>query len=266
MSLQRVTKKHPCKACGRGDWCMVGKDDYLCMRVQSNRPHQLSDGSVGWWHPLEKSAESFPLYKPECKERPKLDVVSKLMEWHKPNNDLELEALGNALGVSYESLYVLRCMRHPKPGTYAFPMCDGDGRYIGIRLRSMDGQKWAETGSRNGLFIPRIQPHHRMLVCEGPTDTAAAITLGCYAIGRPSCNGAADMIVKFITLNKVKEVVLVVDNDEPGIRGAQLLQKELKVRSCILICPAKDLREFVQNGGSRNILESLTKTLVWRHE
>lgn len=141
-------------------------------------------------------------------------------------------------------------------------MKDGYGNYIGIRLRNEWGKKWAVTGSQAGIFIPTIKPEKRVFVVEGPTDTAAGLTLGLYTIGRPSCCGGVTHIVDFVKQAKVKEVVIVSDNDEPGIKGAQELQRWLKVPSCLLLLPTKDLREYLRFGDVHTI-ESIISQLVW---
>lgn len=84
----------------------------------------------------------------------------------------------------------------------AFPMRDGAGDVIGIRYRDLKtGKKWALRGSHNGLFIvPEYIPVEcdEIVVCEGPTDTLAAVSCGMYAIGRACCQGGADHIREYL--------------------------------------------------------------------
>jgi hypothetical protein len=84
------------------------------------------------------------------------------------------------------------------------------------------------------------------------------------AIGRPSCLGCEEEIVKFIRRNRVNRVVIVTDNDLPGLRGAAKLSRMLPVMSCVWTPFGKDMREFVQRGGDRRIVETLIKDLVWQ--
>ena len=54
-------------------------------------------------------------------------------------------------------------------------MFDSEGSTIGIRLRSMRGEKWAVSGSKGGLFYDRSQQIVKekfAVIVEGPTDTA----------------------------------------------------------------------------------------------
>ena len=146
---------------------------------------------------------------------------------------------------------------------FAFPMRSGDGGYIGIRLRSLSGDKWAERGSQNGLFIPQVDPYGPCYICEGPTDTAALLTMGLYAIGRPSCSAGVNMILEHFRRMRIREAVIISDGDAPGMRGAVTLTEHLKCRSCIVVPPCKDVRKFLQNGGTKELLESLVKQLIW---
>lgn len=102
-----------------------------------------------------------------------------------------------------------------------------------------------------------------LFICEGPSDTAAAMTLGLRAIGRPSCLGLESMIVEYVKTKKAHRVVLICDNDDPGLRGAAKLQGMLPVLSCIYVPPTKDIREFLNRGGDRRMIESSIRDLVW---
>ena len=137
-------------------------------------------------------------------------------------------------------------------------MSDALGRIIGIRIRYPSGLKAAELGSKQGLFVPaELSAEGLLLVCEGPTDTAAALDLGFAAIGRPSCNSGVRMLT---TLAKGRDVVIAGDSDEPGRKGAEALASEL-----VLHCPTvrlvyppeniKDLRQWKADGLTREQLE-----------
>jgi 5S rRNA maturation endonuclease (ribonuclease M5) len=145
-------------------------------------------------------------------------------------------------------------------------MRDPNRKVIGIRLRNVEGRKWAVKGSRQGLFIPTVYPFDfdgTLYIVEGPTDLAAALTLGLYALGRPACLGQEEMILQFIRAQKVRRLVIVTDNDEPGLRGAAKLQSVLPVLSCIHVPPAKDIREFLNLGGRWPMIEACIKDTVW---
>jgi hypothetical protein len=106
-------------------------------------------------------------------------------------------------------------------GVSTWPMADELARTIGIRLRDeASGTKRAVKGSRNGLFIPRMIEQELVLVTEGESDTAAALTLGCFAIGRPGCSGGTELLVRWLRRRAERDIAIVCDADAPGMRGA----------------------------------------------
>ena len=171
--------------------------------------------------------------------------------------------LAGQLGVAAWSLVALGACWSETHGAWAFPMSDERGEVIGIRLRYENGIKRAVLGSRNGLFIPEMEPERRLFVCEGPSDCAACLSLGIWAVGRPSCSACGPMLAEFIVRNKVREAVILADSDRPGIDGADRL--ELPCRSTVLLPPAaKDVRESVALGCTRELLESNLRGQVWK--
>lgn len=240
---------------------MIGDLYVLCMRVQSPKPKTLHGGETGWLHPRTESTPR-PV---EVKETPKpvLNVEKTLNQWARW--DAMISTLSSHLGVSGRALEKLGVVHAPYHNTWAFPMRAGDNSLCGIRLRNLKGEKWAEKGSHQGLFIPQEEPPYRMMVVEGPTDCAAALTLGYYAVGRPSCSGGVDHLIHFIKANSMPNVVIVADLDDPGLNGAKRLQELLPTRSCILVCPAKDLRTYLNHGGDRQTLDSMIGQLIWRN-
>jgi 5S rRNA maturation endonuclease (ribonuclease M5) len=148
---------------------------------------------------------------------------------------------------------------------WAFPMYDGDDRVIGIRLRSESGKKWAVTGSRAGIFVPlEFATRRRIVICEGPTDTAAAMSLALAAIGRPSCSGGDEYIRRYCERAECDEVVIFADRDNVGRVGAEKLARELRIRTKI-IAPhgKKDVREWVKSGATPSMARTLIDAANW---
>lgn len=274
MNWQRVTRQQLCPICHKPDWCMIAPrgDVVLCMRVVSSKPHEIEGGEVGYFHDIKDADVRFCRHNREAKnEQDPVINVGKLMDrWREETEDTMIEQFAEALGLRLFALQHLRCVRAREHCAWAFPMFDGYGNYVGVRLRTTDGsRKWAVRGSHQGVFLPyhhgwNLYGQTRMaLVCEGPTDTAAALSIGFYAVGRPSCGGGmADIITAFRRLG-VTSAVIVADSDEVGCRGATMLQKHLPIRSALIVLPAKDLREFVRLGGTRELLDSMINNLVW---
>lgn len=242
-----------------------------CMRVDSI--HACPSG--GWYHFY---ASERPDYVPKAKEAPQTINAAKMMrEWRAMTSGSQFNAFGLSLGVLPEALVAIGAAWAPFYRAWAFPMRDEHGETIGVRLRNLEGFKWAVRGSRQGIFLPepsvRVEPI--AYLPEGPTDAAALLSLGLYAIGRPTNQAGNEQIVKTLRRLKVHKAVVVADNDDmkrlgpregrPGIEGAQKLKKELWLSSLIYVPPSpmKDVRQLVNNGGTRAMIESDIKNRVW---
>jgi hypothetical protein len=215
-----------------------------------------------------KRTHCFLVYKgpkPQPSPEPEIDCAALLQSWQKYTLWPQTLQFAESLGVTAESLRCLGGAWAPTYSAWAFPMCDGNGLTIGIRLRKPDGHKFAVKGSRSGLIMPaECEERQTVFITEGPTDCAAAITLGYVAIGRPSCQGCEDMVVTFLRRIRARRAIIVSDNDAPGRTGAEKLQKMLPVESKIWLPPAKDIREFLRNGGDCATVDALTAGLQWR--
>jgi hypothetical protein len=178
-----------------------------------------------------------------------------------PPSSLRLALLARELGVTEGSLRRLGVGWSAKHRAWTFPMYGAAGEVRGIRLRGTNGRKWSVKGGREGLFIPDgLDAAQRLLICEGPTDTAAALDMGCAAVGRPSCNGGVDLLLRLVRARRPGELVIVADHDAPGQRGAAALATVLAgyvpaVR--VIMPPAKDLRAWLQSGATANDLATL---------
>jgi hypothetical protein len=259
MSYTRVTKQNPCPVCRHGDWCRVFADGWVeCMRVPSEKPAK----SGGWMHRLgdepRRCLPPPPRYQP-----PQINATKLMREWQAATTPAALEDLAASLGFSTPSLAAVGAAWSPPHGAWAFPMRDGYGSIVGIRLRNEHG-KFAVRGSRQGIFLADVSPQKTLYVCEGPTDTAAAVELGLFAVGRPNCCCAGPDIRIYAHVHQCSRVVVVADNDKPGLDGAKKVGAEIKLPFAIYVPPAKDLREFVCLGGTRALIENSLKGTVWQ--
>ena len=62
----------------------------------------------------------------------------------------------------------------------------------------------------------------------------------------------------------VQRVVMVADNDAPGLLGAERVARDIGLTQITICPPCKDLREFVNCGGTRGDIETMVKQQVWR--
>ena len=261
---KRCTRATPCRVCGKPDWCCFTHDAAYCMRAE--------DAPAGWRkikEPLEggavfvdEGAEKAPGYvRTERLPEPEPEVT----DW-RPYFERFDNAVGPALarcridqllGVSMMSLVTLNIGWCDESRAWTFPMRNHQQRVVGFRKRTFDGAKFAAKGSRAGCFMPSSLVSRwtdPVLVCEGPTDTAAALTLGFSAVGRPSCTGGGSILESLL---RGRDVVFVADADGPGRKGAMQAATRIattarRVRIIQPLRGAKDIREWLRRGASRD--------------
>jgi hypothetical protein len=122
----------------------------------------------------------------------------------------------------------------------------------------------AQDGRLGEASLP-TRAQKTLFVCEGPTDTAAALDLGFFAVGRPNCCCGGLEVRAYARRHRCARAVIVSDNDKPGLDGARKVGAELRMPWAIYVPPAKDLREFCRLGGSRTMIENTLKGIVWQN-
>jgi len=164
-----------------------------------------------------------------------------------------LESFAEKLGVSVESLKRLGIGFDRY--AFTFPMVTAEGEVCGIRTRPLEGGKGTMPGGHLGLFIPEgVTPANVKVICEGETDTAAALTLRVEAIGTPGVGTAIGEAVAFIEQCPIARPCIIADNDPSGQSGAGNLASALNAVGipCRILTPPSphnDLREWKCNGG-----------------
>lgn len=214
-------------------------------------------------------------------QRPRVDPRHVMHEPAKPAQDWAawsdkfeaavdpelLDSLARELGVDAAALTALRigwatredlsaiCGKSIKQAAWVFPMMSGHGEIIGLNARPPVGRKWTLTGGKLGLFVPRglDRMPDPVYLPEGASDTAAALSRGWAAVGRPS-NVAG--IAHLAELLRGRRVIVVGENDQkgdkwPGRDGARTtaarLAHEWGVSTIEWMLPpdgVKDLREW----------------------
>lgn len=240
------------------------------MRVASARPSRNAMG--GWIHRLSDTAPLPQIPKGEP-ARPVIDADGMMRRWFAATTQADYQHLAELLGVSAESLRCLKCAWAPEHRAWAFPMRNGAGIVVGIRLRDESGHKWSVKGGHEGVFVPSCVPDHTAYIVEGPTNLAALLSLGKFGLGRPSCSGGISHLAATCARLSIQRAVILADNDDdkfnagthfnPGIDGARRLAADLGVACCIALTPAKDIRKSVQLGMTGPVLDSMVNKLVW---
>ncbi len=253
----RVTKRRPCPICSKPDWCLIAVDGaaVICPRTPEGAVRQC--GEAGYLHRLKPTDSRRPTrtwrVRVNAAQDGNPEISGLAAEYRAAVDKQKLANFARTLGVSPESL--LRIGTGWDGQAWTFPMVDATGTTCGIRRRFPDGRKLSLRGGHEGVFVPADLPDENpIVVCEGPTDTAAIIDLGFVAIGRPSCTGGSGILIK---ITRGREVVIIADADGPGQQGAHALASTLR-----LYCPTvriitppdgiEDMRAWRQAGATRD--------------
>ena len=105
-----------------------------------------------------------------------------------------------------------------------------------------------------------------IVITEGPTDTAAALSLGLNAVGRSSCLSGVSLIRDLVHARQIRRVTIVADHDRPGMDGAHRLAAALPVLSRILVPPEgiKDMRDWYRQGLTRTQFDEAANAIRWQ--
>lgn len=289
----RVSKAHPCPVCGKPDWCSIKDNGEVChcMRSQSATPCL----SGGWFHFTAPIVPRASVPMPRRVRRALFDAEATMAGFRA---ELKAEDAANAPGWSNlrymaEDLNLparacerLRAGKSAFHRAWAFPMLDGDGKCVGIRLREwMSNNKWSVAGSRDGLFYdPTLEPKEivangvkarELVIVEGATDCIAGYDLGLPCVGRSACMTGAAMIGDLCRRLRVGRLTIVTDNDaykrradgtlyRPGIEGARKLAADLGRTYRLVTPPYKDLREWYYNGLTPQMFWDVAALQTWR--
>lgn len=284
MGFVRRERGTLCPICEKESWCTVSDqgDVVRCMRVESDKESLGEDGTCGWLHRIK---ERIPVEKNARERQPPLEqseVLEMAQRYYKHEKAADTrERLAASLGVSVRSLELMRvgfgCDTSGRTWS-SWPSRDGEGNVIGITRRYESGEKKTLYRTRAGLFYPAEAKDVRgpILIVEGPTDVAAALSVGLPAIGRPSNTGGAGWIQKLIGM---KHAVVIGENDLdesrrgklqscpvdcegcghcwPGKFGAVMVAKHLNRPWVLPPAGVKDFRELVAKGCWWEILRAM---------
>jgi len=253
LHYNRVSRQMPCPVCKKPDWCLVsdcGKFA-ICQRTESNR----KKGAAGWEHSLDGQKFSPPKQVVKTLRNPHNKLAIQKIYQNLDFSDKALLPLAEKLKVSLDSLKNLGVGKSAQ--AWDFPMYDDGLELIGIKRRNLEGKKWCATGSRLGLYVPKFFNRFcRAIILEGESDTAAMLSKGYNAVGRPNTTAGIPCLIQ---LTRNQETVILADNDTPkkrqdgtiffpGQESAYKLRQRLGTRSCVVVCPMKDARLWINSG------------------
>ena len=265
-----VSRREPCPVCHKPDWCTISNDGAMCVcrRVESDRPAR---SGVGWIHRLGvdnrcrcRMESKTSILHLDTTPTPDFAAIHAAFDGHP---DMQ-EGLAFGLGLDGASFAALDVRYDAAKECMSFPMRNPQGEITGLRYRQLTtGRKWSEKGSRDGLFMPR-EPERteHLVITEGPTDTAAALSLGLNAVGRSSCLSGVPLVRDLVHARQIRRVTIVADHDRPGMDGAHRLAAALPVLSRILVPPEgiKDMRDWYRQGLTRTQFDEAANAIRWQ--
>ena len=260
---KRVNRLTRCPVCGKPDWCMISPDRSaaICPRVEEGAARFI-EGS-GWLHILRHTTEwmdeGYTPHRVEPLPEHNEVLAINCRRWISETTGDQINQLADKLGVSSESLNDLNVGWMESKKAWVFPMLRSGKRLLGVRVRPVDGKKFAVKGSKNALFIPNSLPEQGLVhICEGESDTAAMLTAGLAAVGRPSCNSGGRLLIELL---EGRPVMVCIDGDGAGRAGGYRLAKQLSEHTptaLIMEPPPKynDIREWLNGEGPESIQDN----------
>lgn len=294
-----TSQLRPCPICGRGkggNRCILIPDEVVqCYYTPSKMPRKTTAGDA-WLHFLrERPERERPtnrrriIVRRATPSRPDVGLPKLAGKFQMHLTPDRLRALGHTLGVSCGSLkrlcagwtngemmFIASRGEERAINAWSFPRRDADGRVTGISLRPMWGRKFTWTGSGGGLHIPTgFEPGGRGILCEGPSDTAAALDLGLNAFGRSSCASDVEEVIRFIRAHELTQLIIFSQRDDahyradgsayyPAQDGAEDLARQARLFAPdvrIIMPPEhegdKDVRDWLRRGATATDIEQL---------
>lgn len=279
MRLTPCTRREPCRICEKTAWCShdLDADMHSCMRTgEAPRGYRfvkrtkvdgfLFAGPTAAPLPSQRPAvrvDEPPRASPPLSPPPVIDWEAVHQRFHAALTLPLREALEARVRIPHGFLAALGMGWSSGHHAFTFPWRDETMQATGIHLRTLDGSKFAVRGGKQGVYAVGRPRGDTVLLCEGVTDTAAMLSLGYEAIGRPSCRGGEDICA---ALCVGRHAVVVSDADGPGRDGARILAMRLKgaCRSVRIIEPieVKDARAWVLANGTRQLVDTVIRNAI----
>ena len=270
----------PCPVCGRQSWCTVSEDGVFvrCTKAPSDKPAPAKNGDMAWIHQSGVSVQDIELVQAAKEFKSVQEVTRMAMAAYCHRNACSARVkIAKRLGVSVRSVERL-CVGYGEDRNgdryTSWPSMNERAEIIGITRRYEDGSKKTAFGTQAGIFYSKDRSglsSAPCLIVEGASDVAAAITIGLFAIGRPSNTGGADMIrrmgVDGVVLGErdfkpEKRGVYAwcpanccgCSHCYPGLFGARSVSRQLGCRYVMPPDGCKDLREVLANARVKELL------------
>lgn len=247
-----------CPVCGRARRCKSNssRDVVLCFRQ--------TEEQINGFRRIKQTGECCTYVRTGSPADDGSPATPTKGDWRRKAEDFaarlpraKLVALAKKLHVAPDALKRINVGWNERQFVFTFPEADASGQIVGIIRRWIDGRQKAMHKCRRGLVLPdQLDRSKPLLIVEGASDTAAALTVGLQAVGRPNARGGVAHLAELLT-DASGDIIIVGENDKkadgswPGRDGAKAVAGALARRlgrpiACALpTADVKDLREWV---------------------
>jgi hypothetical protein len=245
----RASLSSLCPICSGNHACSATSDDlYFCLRTHADKPGWIyfkdTSNGFGMFRDTGKinripqpSRNGHAQSKSHAKHLREAPMVEAILS-SSPAGDFELHQLASMLGVGAEALQRLGVGFVPEaseqePAHWLFPERNSAGQVVGLTRRYANGAKRQYPGSQRGLTFSPVEKFGKaagavVLVPEGASDVAAALTMGLAAVGRPNNLGGVERLRELLCEPRKAGVgvVILAERDQkpsgewPGLDGA----------------------------------------------
>lgn len=229
----RVSRRNPCPVCDGPDNCTVSDDGCVvwCGRISHGSVGQNNGGQ--FLHRLRDSHRQEPAahyeHPPHRRKREssqhEIERSGTVADWQHqtdltllhPRLDDKRRELADKLGVSVAALERLTVGWSDRYDCWTIPERDATGQIVGLSRRYPSGRKTQWPGGQRGLTCAPdwIDDPGPVYLVEGGSDTAALLSVGLCAIGRPSNSGGVDLLIGLLSdLPDDRDVFVIGENDQ----------------------------------------------------
>lgn len=151
-----------------------------------------------------------------------------------------------------------------------FPITNESGMIVGLYGRSTTGKRQMYIkGPHKGVWNEKAaKVYDTLILTESIIDALSLVQIGiANAIPIYGTNGLTSDHIELFENNRIKEVILVLDNDLPGRKAVDKIAEKIKglkilVSSITLPDGAKDPNDFLLQGGTRDQFDKLLSNRV----
>lgn len=156
--------------------------------------------------------------------------------------------------------------RHPITGSWVWGISAGwyrrgaDGDWYVVRGKQQDGDDELPEVRRVLYRLPAVLAAAEVYLVEGEKDVHTIERLG--FVGTTNAGGAAQKwLPEYTAALAGRRVIIIPDNDQPGLKRAEQIERELRGHCSVLFVRlpdgAKDITDWVDAGHGREDLEHL---------